>query len=438
MLIDSVESLLQAIRRVQILAPEQVDEVALELGGLYTEPEALAEYLVQIEWLTPFQCEMLFAGSWDALNIGPYQILGRLGEGGVSEVFQAWDTVRGRSVAVKVLRQDLVSPTDAIQQFDRELQAVTRLNHPNIIKTFDASQIGAMHYFAMEYVEGTDLQKFIQQHGPLPFDQASDYTRQVAQGLQHAHQLGLVHRDIKPANLFLINAPLNPLLATPSRRGVEPLIKILDWGLARILPTAEEAAAAAASGVKDADQGQLIGTADYLAPEQAQDASLVDTRSDIYSLGCTFYFLLTGQPPFPGPSLMHKLMQHREMEPPDVRAVRSDVPDEVAAIIQKMLAKSPEERFQIPLLVVAPLRRYCPGAMVTAGSVIRPPSTNNLGTMLRPSSSGNLSRPSSSGNLNRPSSSGNLRRPSSSPNLGNGYRPGGPNGAGGNGTPPRK
>src|SRR5262249_29589964 len=154
------------------------------------------------EWLTAFQLQTLLEGRWDDLNLGPYTLLDRLGEGGVSQVFKAWDTSKGRIVALKVLRQDLAAHSDAARQFQRELEVVTRLNHQNIIKTFDAHQLGTVHCFAMEFIEGMDLKRFVEASGPLPVEQACDFIRQVGQGLQHAHQLGLVHRDIKPANLF--------------------------------------------------------------------------------------------------------------------------------------------------------------------------------------------------------------------------------------------
>jgi serine/threonine-protein kinase len=408
MSIDSVDTLLAVLRRTQILTPEQADEVAQELGPVYSDPVQLGEYLVEIDWLTAYQFQLLLAGQWDQLTVGPYQILDRLGEGGVSEVFKAWDTLRGRVVALKVLRQHLASQSSMIRQFQRELQAVTRLSHPNIIKTYDAHQVGNLHYFAMEFVEGMDLAKFVHQVGPLPVDQAAEYARQVAQGLQHAHQLRLVHRDIKPANLFLLYPPLPAPAGAPPRRGPDPLVKIIDWGLARCLKEDAEAKAAGEEAPADgrpdldAEKGHLIGTADYIAPEQARDPTLVDTRADIYSLGCTLYLLLTGQPPFPGTSLMQKLLQHQEADPPAVRVLRPDVPPELEQIVHKMLAKRPEDRFQIPLLVVSPLRKFCPGGLRVGLS----------GALRRPSSSLNLS-PSSSMNLPETGSNGQGKTPSS-------------------------
>jgi serine/threonine-protein kinase len=382
MAIDSVETLLTILQRMQVLTPEEVGEVARELRPHYHDPRDLAGYLAQINWLTDYQIHLLFADRWEELSVGPYVILDRLGEGGVSEVFKAWDTVCGRSVALKVLRQHLTTQSAAIREFQRELQTVTRLSHPNIIKTFDAHQLGALHFFAMEFVEGLDLDRYVRQTGPLPIDQACDYIRQVAQGLQHAHQLNLVHRDIKPANLFLINPPDS---STPVRRGSDSIVKILDWGLARLRPATGESADTAGVDM-DAEKGMLIGTADYIAPEQALDPCLVDIRADVYSLGCTLYFLLTGQPPFPGASLMQKLMQHQDAERPQVRDVRPEVPENLAAIVQRMMAKRPEDRYQIPLLVAAPLRQFVSGS---GSGLIRLPSANN-GSPARPGTSPSL------------------------------------------------
>lgn len=411
MSIENNETLLQALRRVDLLTPEQLAQVEQELVPVYKEPQALGQYLVDIDWLTGYQLHLLFAGHWDELRIGPYFILDRLGEGGVSEVFKAWDSLRGRIVALKVLRQHLASQSHAVRQFQQELQAVTRLNHPNVVKTFDADQLGHIHYFAMEFIEGTDLDRYVQRHGPLGIEEACDYIRQVAQGLQHAHQLGLVHRDIKPANLFLVNPPLtmSPLTNANGpgpRRGPDPVVKILDWGLARLQP--KPGAAVATAGLDlEAEQGALIGTADYIAPEQSQDASLVDIRADIYSLGCTFYFLLTGQPVFPGSSLMQKILQHQQAPPPCVRELRPEVPEDIDHLIQKMLAKQPQERIQIPLMVAVPLRRYNANA---SGSFlgVRPLAASASGSTVKPGSSSSLRALIPTTSQVRPNSSGSL------------------------------
>jgi serine/threonine-protein kinase len=359
--IDSVETLLTILRRAQLLTPEEVEEVARTLGPRFDDPHALAEYLRQVEWLTAYQVQRVFADAWEELSVGPYVILDRLGAGGVGEVFKAWDTVKGRFVALKVL-DHLSRRDDAVTPFHHELQAVLRLAHANVIKIFDAGRVGPLAYVAMECVDGLDLDRYIRQVGPLPVEQACDYARQAALGLQHAHQLGLVHRDVKPANLFLINPPPAATAGGgPPRRGPDPVVKVLDWGLARLRPEEGEAVDASGPG-REAEKGDLLGTADYLAPEQARDPGLVDIRADVYSLGCALFFLLTGQPPFPGPSLMQKLLQHQEAERPRVQDVRADVPADLAAVVERMMARRPEERYPIPLLAAAALRRFCPGA----------------------------------------------------------------------------
>jgi serine/threonine-protein kinase len=398
MTIDSVATLVDSLRYERLLSKDQLDQLTEEVLVGYDSPRALAKFLVQLGWLTVYQINHLFEGHAQDLVIGPYCIVDRLGEGGVSQVYKAWDVRRCRHVALKVLRQDLRCAPDAVQQFERELQAVTRLSHPNVIRTYDADRVGDTHYFAMEYVEGTDLGKVVQLSGPLPVPDACDYIRQVAGGLQHAHQLGLVHRDIKPANLFLVHPPGydKPAPGVTWKRPADPVIKILDWGLARLQGAPEEGTCSA-----NREEGMLIGTADYIAPEQSRDPRLVDIRADIYSLGCTFYYLLTGQPPFPGTSLMQKILQHQQEEPPPVRTLRPDIPEELEAILGKMLAKQPEARYQIPLAVSVPLRRFC-----TTGN------GSFHGVTARPGAEKTLPRPASGSGVRPVGSLGSFRRPS--------------------------
>ena len=398
MSISNVDHLLAALRRVQLLVPEQVDEIERELCPVYHDAAALADYLVEIDWLTPYQVETLFEGAWDELVVGPFILLSRLGEGGQSHVYKAWDTRQGRIVAVKLFRQDLQSKDDAIRQFQRERNTIALLSHPNVIKTFDACEDGRRCYFTMEYVEGTDLDRFVKESGPLPVEQACDFIRQVAQGLQHAHQLGLVHRDIKPANLFLINPPVQGRQlaagAISPRRAGDPTVKVLDWGLARL--RRDETTQAEADTVTDSlssEKGLLIGTADYVSPEQTCDPTVVDIRADIYSLGCTFYYLLTGEPPFGRLPLMQKVMAHRESPPPNVRAAAAGRAPGGRAHLTKMMAKAPEDRYQIPLLLVAHLRHFCAGGTALLGGLVRPPSGLNLS---RPASGVSLARPGQS------------------------------------------
>ncbi|WP_425616926.1 SUMF1/EgtB/PvdO family nonheme iron enzyme [Anatilimnocola sp. NA78] len=259
-------------------------------------------------------------------QIGPYKLLAKLGEGGMGAVYQARHTKLGKLVALKILPQHLLTRFDALSRFEREMLAVGSLQHPNIIQALDAGEITGMHYLSMEYVEGQDLQQFIQTKGTMSVDNACQAIRQAAQGLAAAHQLGLVHRDIKPSNLFV------------SKQTGQ--IKILDMGLA--LLAQEETPAALTT------TGQCFGTPDYMAPEQWNDSHTCDARSDLYSLGCTLYFLLTGRPPYHSythRSAANKMKGHMLDAIPDLALARPDVPAEVVAIYLKLMAKTPSDRF---------------------------------------------------------------------------------------------
>jgi serine/threonine-protein kinase len=336
---ETVDSLVQAVLRSGLLDPEQRDELTQKHQGKFSEPWSLAVFLVRWGWLTVYQVDQLSQGGDPVLLVGPYRILDRLGEGGVSRVFKAWHRERNLPVALKVIHPEMLHNAEAIGRFQREMRVVARLAHPNVVRALDVNLTGTTQYYAMEYVEGIDLAKMVRLNGPLPVPAACEYVRQAALGLQHIHECGLVHRDIKPANL----------LVTLS----DATVKILDLGLARLRPSAEP----------DADppltrEGIMIGTPDYLAPEQAQDPRGVDTRADIYSLGCTLYYLLTGQPPFPGGSLLEKLVKHQTNAPARSDLLRPGVKEKLHALKQKMMAKLPEDRFQTPAEVAVALAPF--------------------------------------------------------------------------------
>jgi formylglycine-generating enzyme required for sulfatase activity/serine/threonine protein kinase len=333
--IDSVGNLVDALCEYRLLDNMQRGEL-FHLQAQYTDPRILAKVLLQRGWLTPYQVNQLFRGQGDRLVLGQYVLLERIGEGGMGEVFKARHLGLDRIDALKVIRKDKLSNAENIRRFQREARAAARLSHPNIVAVYAIDQVGDTHYLAMEYVEGMNLSRFVKTHGPLPVPQACDFISQAAQGLQQAFQRGLIHRDIKPGNLLVSSTHV---------------IKILDLGLVRLEQLLDDHASPATL----TEEGSLMGTPDYIAPEQARDPHAVDTRADIYSLGCTFYHLLTGQPPFPGGTLAQKLIRHQSSSPLGVETLRPDVPPALAAVVRKMLEKDPAQRYQTPLEVAEAL-----------------------------------------------------------------------------------
>jgi serine/threonine-protein kinase len=333
--IQSVPDLVTALRTSSLLDHKQADALTAELATLFDDPRALAREVVRREWVTAYQVNQLFLGRGPDLFLGGYVLLERLGEGGMGQVFKARHRKMNRVVALKVVRRDKLGNADAIRRFVREVRAMATLDHPNIVQVYDAGEAGSTYYFAMEYVEGLDLAKLVKQKGPLKLGKACEYVRQAALGLQHAHEKGMVHRDIKPSNIMV--------RGTGSTSEAGPLVKILDMGLARVCgPLGED-------GDEPLTQVHtVLGTPDFIAPEQARSSRAVDIRSDLYSLGCTFYYILTGQVPFPAETPMEKLLKHYLEEPPHVEALRPEVPRGVARLIRRLMAKSPDERFQTP------------------------------------------------------------------------------------------
>ncbi len=365
MAVDTVAAFIEVLREKRLLAPDQLDELDRVLRSRFSDVRTLAKYLVQRGWLTVYQVNQILVGRAQELVYGPYLIRDRLGEGGVSQVFKAWHTGKNCIVALKVIREELLSNPEVFGRFQREMHAVARLCHPNIVSSIDSDLVGQTNYFAMEYVEGTDLGKLVQLSGPLKIPLACDYIRQAALGLQHAHEHGLVHRDIKPPNLFLTGAtlptagqrlPVDRSGHVPAVTG-KSFIKILDMGLARLR---EATAPGGENVVALTQEGTMMGTPDYLAPEQARNAKTADIRSDIYSLGCTFYYLITGNPPFSGNSVMQKLFQHQKEEAKPIETVRSNVPPGLSPILKKMMAKQPADRFQTPGEIAKALEPFCP------------------------------------------------------------------------------
>lgn len=280
-------------------------------------------------------------------TLGEYRLLEELGHGGMGRVYKALHTKLDRVVAVKVLSRGRVGDRQAINRFEREMKAVGRLAHPNIVQAYDAREIDGMPVLIMEFVDGLDLAEIVRRVGRLPVADACELVRRTALALQCAHEHGLVHRDIKPSNVML----------TPAGE-----VKLLDLGLARFY--AGDGARVPA-GEEMTGTGQAMGTADYMAPEQASDSRTVDIRADLYSLGCTLYKLLSGRAPFSGPeyhSTLDKLNAHVHQPVPPVRQFAPDVPEGLGPVLDRLLAKDPDDRFATPAEVAEALAPWCVGA----------------------------------------------------------------------------
>jgi serine/threonine protein kinase len=281
-----------------------------------------------------------------------YHLLQLLGTGGMGSVYRAQHRLMERSVALKVINPNLGKKPAMVERFQREVKAAARLTHAHIVTAHDAEQAGDTHFLVMEFVDGVSLAQRVQQGGRLPVAEACTYVRQAALGLQHAFERGMVHRDIKPHNLMLTG---------------EGQVKILDFGLARFVrETASSGSDAAGTALPPATQateqltevGSLMGTADFIAPEQADDPRQADIRADIYSLGCTLYYLLAGHSPFPEGTSLEKLAAHRERVATPIGKLRDDLPAGLPQVIERMMAKGPGERYQTPADVAEALTRF--------------------------------------------------------------------------------
>jgi serine/threonine protein kinase len=351
--VRTIADFLAVARRSGLVADDRLAEAtaawpdhALEL------PDELPQALIDAGLLTDWQVEQLRKGKHKGFRLGKFRLLRMLGVGGMSSVYLAENTTLGQKVAIKVLPKKRVDQTSFLARFEREARTAFRLGHQHLARAFDLEKAGDIHFIVMEYVAGIDLYNKVKQEGPLEIREAVECIRQAAVGLHYAHEEGLVHRDIKPANLIL---------------DLKGNLKILDLGLA--LPRDEDEEA---SITREHDE-KVLGTADYLAPEQAADSHLADRRSDIYALGCTLHYLLVGRAPFAQGKLPERIKAHAEKPAPNIIEARPDVPPAIAELYFRMLEKHPDARPQTAQEVADSLGGWLKATAAPAAGPTQPP-----------------------------------------------------------------
>jgi eukaryotic-like serine/threonine-protein kinase len=400
----TTDDFLQVVRRSELVPPYRLDPFLRDTPECATAstPRELSDLLQASGLITRFQAEQFLQGKWRGFTIGKYKVLERLGSGGMGTVYLCEHMAVCRKVAVKVLPTSQSHNPSALGRFYREARAAGVLDHANLVKAHDIDQDGDLHFLVMDYVDGSSLQDLVTRFGPLSPTRACHYVRQAAAGLAAAHDAGLIHRDVKPANIML------------ERNGA---VRVLDLGLARFKDDIDLL-------TLKYDDKNVLGTADYVAPEQALNSHEVDTRCDIYSLGATFYFMLTGQPPFPGGKVAQKLIWHQVRQPTPVRQIRPEIPETMQAVLQRMMAKDLKERYQTlrevldGLAPLAPERLAPPSEeeMPRLSPAVAMPATPSV-TVPRPLTP-QLPRRSSQAAVLRPSPQGAALRPAGSPSSG--------------------
>lgn len=325
------------IRRSGVIDAAQMHRVTINCSQTSTEtcPVEFLDQLVCDGLLTHYQAEQFAQGRWQGFVVGDYRILARIGSGGMSQVFRAEHPTFEKAVAVKVLSPRLALDPVARERFAREASAMATLVHPNIARVLDVDATADIPYLVMEFIDGISLQAAVARHGTFAPGNAAFCARQVALGLQRVHEVGLVHRDIKPANILMDRAGL---------------AKILDMGIVRVQSDKNL--------TRRLGEKTILGTADYLAPEQAVNSSDVDTRADLYALGATLYFLLAGHPPFHDCSTFEKIIRKQKEDPVPIHHLRPDVPSGLSAVLMQLLARKPEDRFSTPRAAAAALHPF--------------------------------------------------------------------------------
>ena len=328
------------------------DIMAGRSAAQVADVDLFAKSLIARKTLTKYQAQAILSGQAKRLLLGSYLLVDQIGQGGMGVVLKARHLRLKRYVAIKVLSPQVTKNPVALKRFQREVQAVAKLEHPNIVAAFDADVARGVHFLVMQHIDGKDLATTIQEQGPFSVEQALQCLSQAACGLEYAHSQGVTHRDIKPANFIL-------------EKGTGT-VKVLDMGLARIDEVCGLEMEAGDTGLTNT--GTIMGTVDFMSPEQAANTKKADHRSDIYSLGVTFYYLLTGELLYDGDTMMEKLLAHRERPIPSLPRIRADVPESVDRVFRKMVAKSPADRYQSMTEVLAALLACLREAPTTPGA----------------------------------------------------------------------
>ncbi len=373
----SIARFLEHLRSTGCMSPSELTALETKLPAEARQKDAadLARDLVRDGKLTKFQAAALYQDKAAGLVLGNYLLLDKLGEGGMGQVFRARHRRMDRVVALKMLPKRALDASEKVERFQREVKAAAKLTHPNIVVAYDADEADGTHFLVMECVEGSDLSSLVKKQGPLPVAATLDFIRQAARGLQHAHSQGITHRDIKPSNLLL------------DKQGN---VKILDMGLARV-DDASPLGSSGAVGQSDlTTAGSIMGTVDYMAPEQAMDSRKADARSDIYSLGCTLHYLLTGKSPYGGDTLMKRLTAHQQASIPLLSQTVPQAPAEIDAIFQKMLAKRVAARYQTMADVLAALDRITTSGNAQPASAPRPVTARAIPNVAAPKSDSDI------------------------------------------------
>lgn len=323
---DDVETFLRAVLKSGLLNREQLEtNLRAAPREIRQNPQELADHLVKRGVFSRFQAHKLLQGAVIGLLLGPYQVLAPIGRGGMGTVYLALDSRTNQHVALKILPPKKAMEADRhLARFRREMELSQRVRHSNLALAFEVGVNQGVHYIAMEYIPGRSLHRLVTREGVLPVARAAKLFAEVCSGLDHAHAQGLIHRDLKPSNIMV----------TPNHHA-----KVLDLGLALLEGEVAEDIEIIGGA------GYVVGSMDYMAPEQIEDSRTVDARADIYSLGCTLYFALTGRPPFPGGSKRDKIRRHRREEPDPIAKLNPTVPDQFIDLVRKMMAKAPEQRY---------------------------------------------------------------------------------------------